>query len=56
MLAIALVHLIKKNSRQIVMRSAREFRHEPPSQWNETSRGGTAKAAVALGAIAICPL
>jgi hypothetical protein len=56
MVAIALVHLIEKISRQIVRRSAREFRHEPPSQWNETSGGGTAKATFALGALPYAPL
>ena len=55
MVAITLVHLIKKNSRQIVRRWAREFRHEPPSQWYETSRGRDCEGDRRSWLIAICP-
>jgi|GEM_PF-6094600 len=56
MVAIALVHLIEKDSPQIVGDSAREFRHKPPSQWMKHLGGGTAKATVALGALPYAPL
>ena len=55
MVAIALVHLIEKDSPQIVGDSAREFRHKPPSQWNETSRGRDCEGDCRSWRIAICP-
>jgi hypothetical protein len=54
LVAIALVHLIEKDSRQIVRRSVK-FRHEPPSQWNETSRGRDGECKCRSWRIAICP-